>query len=639
MPARARALIIALVLALIASAIGAALLLVPLSTLPVANRIADLVAHVSFLDDAPRLGFRLPAYETAPNPDLAIVTIDDVTLKKMNYPLPRNVYGAFLDKLRAAGVKTVVFDIDFIEEHAPAEDGVFAAAMRRIPTVLGFPIDTTSTGRIGEEPPAPLLRAAAAAAGFNTLDTPGGYLIGQPLEIDTSGPGTNSNQRLSSLSAAAVSTYRGRPVDARAVPAFDEGGGPVMLLLPPPLQAHQDIASGTEIDVAGFAGRGTLSFSDVVASRPADLKALAGAIVYVGATAQGLGDYATTAGRGRQPGLFINARLADQLMRRYYLRVAPRWLDLLLVVLLPVLAALTFSLTRTLVAVAVSLAATLAMAYLNLYLFVERLYWLDLVHVGLAMLLGTMFVAVYRVVDESSQRRMVTGLFGMHVSPAIVDDILKHDDPRAALALRGKRVKATIFYSDIRGFTSMSESMTPEEIYGQLNEYFEEMCKIIFEHGGYVDKFIGDCVMAVFSAPYQTPDDARNAVVAAVKQQEKIRELGAAWTAAGKKAFTVGMGINTGEVVMGNLGAKSRMNYTVIGDNVNVAARLYNVAKGGDIIVSESTYAECKAIVDVVELEPVEVKGKSLPIAVYNVKGLKRESPQEPAASADLQPA
>jgi adenylate cyclase len=246
------------------------------------------------------------------------------------------------------------------------------------------------------------------------------------------------------------------------------------------------------------------------------------------------------------------------------------------------------------------------------------------------MLLGTMMVAIYRVLHEGAQKRMVTEMFGMHVSPAIVSDILKQDDPRSGLALTGKRVKATIFYSDIRGFTAMSETMTPEEIYGQLNEYFEEMCKIIFEYGGYVDKFIGDCVMAVFSAPYQTPDDARNAVISAVKQQEKILELSARWMAEGKKEFTVGMGVNTGDVVMGNLGASSRMNYTVIGDNVNVAARLYNVAVGGEIIISETTYAECKELIEVDDREPVSVKGKSAPIAIYNVRSLKEGAPQPP---------
>jgi adenylate cyclase len=234
---------------------------------------------------------------------------------------------------------------------------------------------------------------------------------------------------------------------------------------------------------------------------------------------------------------------------------------------------------------------------------------------------------------------MVTNLFGMHVSPAIVSDILSHEDPRNALALKGKKVKATIFYSDIRGFTAMSENMTPEEIYNQLNEYFEEMCAIIFQYGGYVDKFIGDCVMAVFSAPYQTPDDAKNAVLAAVAQQKKILELAEKWKAMGKREFTVGMGVNTGDVVMGNLGASSRMNYTVIGDNVNLAARLYNVAKAGEIIISDYTYQEVKDFVVADELEPVTVKGKKDPIRIYNIRDVKEAEAPATTTTVTVLPA
>jgi class 3 adenylate cyclase/CHASE2 domain-containing sensor protein len=638
MRARIRALVIALFLGAFASAIGVALQMLPLNTLPAANRIADLVTHFSLLDASARLGFGTPAYESTANPNLGIITIDDLSYKQMGFPFARSVYGTLLRKLAAAGARAVAFDIDFIEPSKnPAQDAAFAAAMRTVPTVLAYPVNTTSTGQIGEELPSPTLRPHAAALGYSSVDSPGGYLIGQPMEIDTVSGGTGGNERLFALPAAAVATFERHPLDLAAIPTDAQGR---MLLLPPKIEHHQDLQTTYDVfNPPAFAGRGMMSFKDAYAASPADLKPFArGALIYVGSTAQATFDFSTTAGRGRAPGLFINARLADQLMRGYYLRVAPLWLDVALAIVLPLLAALSFSLMRTPAAIAVSLAATLIYAYLNLYLFIDRLYWIDLVHVGLAMLLGTMFVAVYRVINEGSQRRMVTNLFGMHVSPAIVQDILKQDDPKAALALRGKRVKATIFYSDIRGFTSMSETMTPEEIYAQLNEYFEEMCKIIFAYGGYVDKFIGDCVMAVFSAPYQTPDDAQNAVIAAVKQQERIAQLSERWRAEGRKQFTVGMGINTGDVVMGNLGASSRMNYTVIGDNVNVAARLYNVAKGGEIIISETTYAECKEFVEVDEREPVTVKGKSRPIAIYNVKGLKAvASHGEPAPA--LQPA
>jgi len=639
MPPRVRALLIALVLGGIASAIGVTLQLLPLNVFPLANRTADLIAHIGVLDFAEKLGYGSPAYDNDANPNLGIINVDDITYKTMSFPFARCTYGKLLKNLKAAGAKAVVFDIDFIDpsSHGPLDDKCFAEGLKQMPSVLAYAINTTSTGQLGMQAVDPDLRPYAAGIGYTTIDTPGGYLIGQVPEIDTGSTGTNSNARLFSLATSGVSLFNGQTLDVAAIPKFQS----VMVLLPPRMQNRQDIDTGTETLHINFAGRGVISFADAYKENVSDLRTFAkGALIYIGGTATALNDFEVTA-RGRQPGLFINARLADQMMRGYFLRVVPLWLDILLAIAFPLLSALSFTLMRTSYAIFTSLFATVIYSYVNLGVFVKQLIWVDVVHVVGAMILGTMFVAIYRVINEGSQRRMVTNLFGMHVSPAIVHDILSQDDPKGALALRGKRVKATIFYSDIRGFTSMSETMTPEEIYGQLNEYFEEMCNIIFEHGGYVDKFIGDCVMAVFSAPYQTPDDAKNAVIAAVKQQEKILELSAKWKAEGKKEFTVGMGVNTGDVVMGNLGASNRMNYTVIGDNVNVAARLYNVAKGGEIIISETTYAECKDFVEVDEREPVAVKGKTQPIHIYNVTAIKEEAaaPASPQTPPELQPA
>jgi adenylate cyclase len=266
------------------------------------------------------------------------------------------------------------------------------------------------------------------------------------------------------------------------------------------------------------------------------------------------------------------------------------------------------------------------------------LHWIDLVHVDGAIILSALFVALYRTITEGSDKRMITEMFGKHVSPALVTRMLSHDDPLKALDLSGKRAKVTIFYSDIRGFTAMSENMTPEQIYGQLNEYFEEMCKIVFDHGGYVDKFIGDCLMAVYSAPDPRPGtiDAVEATEGAFRQQERIIEMMTEWQAQGRQLFTVGMGLNTGEVVMGNLGSSDRLNYTVIGDNVNTAARLYNVAKGGQTIISESTYNEVKDHFIVNELTPVFVKGKVLPLRNFEL--IARLKPGEPNTSTLLDP-
>jgi adenylate cyclase len=381
----------------------------------------------------------------------------------------------------------------------------------------------------------------------------------------------------------------------------------------------------------------SMPYADALRMSDDDLRRFAaGKAVVVGPAAQSLGDFILTP-NGRYPGVFANLRLIDQLMTGTYVRRVPPWLDLALIVVLPLLVGFLMTRQRASTGFALALAVVVAYAVAAIALYGYALLWVNLIHVAAATLLAALLVALYRTLTEGAEKRVICEMFGKHVSPALVDEMLRHDDPLAALDLSGKRAKVTIFYSDIRGFTAMSEKMTPEEIYGALNEYFEEMCKIVFAHGGYVDKFIGDCVMAVYSAPNPRPDDAYQAVLAAWEQQQRILAMMTEWVAQGRQPFTVGMGLNTGEVVMGNLGAKDRLNYTVIGDNVNTAARLYNVAKGGQIIISESTYAEVKDRFVVNELTPVFVKGKELALRNFEVVGLLE--PGRPNPSKLLDPA
>ena len=631
-PRRLRTLLIALSLAGLASVIGIALFLIRADNVPLFHRVTDLAVHFGAIDRPKYFGASSLPYDDTPNDNLGIVTIDEFSVGNAKaglgqFPFPRSVYGRALERLAAAGAKTVAFDVIFVDPGDAAQNEAFARGMHRVPTVLADVIDTTTAGRIGVQPPVPALKNAAAAVGFTSTDRPGGYFIGQPVEIDTGATGTNANARLLSEAAAATQTFTGKPFDKSSVPTTDGR----LILLTPELLALQGVNSqgaGVEYHVVNFAGGSVIPFASVLTDTIPQLREFAkGRLIYIGATAQGLGDFVNTPRYGSMPGLFANARLADQLMRGLYIRSAPDWLNIALMIVFPLLIALALTYLRPGAGIALALLATAIYIWVNLALFVNTLIWVDLVHVAISMVLATVFVASYRILIEGAQRRVVTELFGMHVSPAVVGDILKQDDPRAQLALQGKKVKATIFYSDIRGFTSMSETMTPEEIYAQLNEYFSAMCDIIFEYGGFVDKFIGDCIMAVFSAPYPRPDDAQRAVIAAVKQQELLAEMGKKWAQQGKKVFTVGMGLNTGDVVMGNLGAKLRMNYTVIGDNVNVAARLYNVAKGGEIIISESTYDEVKDFVEVEDRATVPVKGKIEPIRIYNVTRVKTAAP------------
>lgn len=629
---RLRGLAIPLLLAALGAVLCAWLYLLPLGNLAFANRIADYRVEASLLGRLDRIP-GIPDY-SAPDPNLALITIDEESIGNSQaglgaFPFPRSVYGRLLRRLAMAGARVVAFDVDFLEPSAdPSQDAAFLRGAQRLPTIAGYTITTTSNGIPGAEMLTPSL-ASAVQPGFTTIDTPGGVVVAQPQRIKPMPPGFPSGEA-SSLALAAAERYEGHTIHAGRIPSLDGA----MLVLPFHVfgTVDQTQRAGAQQWSAPFVGQ-QLSFADALTLPISDLRVFAkGHLVLIGATAQAEGDFASTV-FGLTPGVYVHARLIDQILRHRFIRPARRWLDLTLILILPLILATV--LTRLRPVIAMLLAATAIIAYVATaaLLFGYTLYWLDIVHVCAAMLFATLVAVAYRVITEATERRAVTDLFGRHVSPAVVKEILHQENGKAALALAGKRAKATIFYSDIRGFTAMSERMTPEEIYGQLNEYFEAMCEVIFRYDGYVDKFIGDCIMAVFSAPNQSPDDALKAVNAALDQQEVIASLARRWESQGRPPFSVGMGINTGEVVMGNLGAQKRMNYTVIGDDVNVAARLYNVALGGQIIISESTYREVQHAFDFKQLDPVSVKGKSEPLATYEVLRRKLAVTQEAACA------
>jgi adenylate cyclase len=640
-------------LSLLAALIGVVLYLLPRERGPSVNRIADFVAlnEAKFwVEDQPALAgvARFPN-AAAENEHLRFVAIDEGSLAPPPagigaWPWPRATHGELLERLAKAGARVVAFDVLFLEPaRDPAQDAALARGLRAQPAVLAFTVDTTKGGNFSLLAPPPPLANAARGLGFTTVDNAGGWLFGQYLTITP-----ERSQTYLSLAAAAVSAYGGArvaPVDARRARLGDadvplDGDGLLTMI---PFREAEHVDQQPANGLASRAGAASVSvpfaqsvsYADALRMSDRDLAAFArGNLVLVGPTAQSLGDYIVTPG-GRYPGAFANLRLIDQLMTRTFVRRVPPWLDLALIVLLPLLVGFAVTQLRPAVGVAIGVAVVLAYSATAIGVYGHTLHWMNLIHVDAAVLLAALFVALYRTVVEGAEKRVIREMFGKHVSPALVDEMLAHDDPLQTLALAGKKVRVTIFYSDIRGFTSMSESMSPEEIYAALNEYFEEMCKLVFEHGGYVDKFIGDCVMAVFSAPNPRPNDAYEAVLSAWRQQQRILAMMTEWAAAGRKVFTVGMGLNTGEVVMGNLGSRDRLNYTVIGDNVNTAARLYNVAKGGQIIISESTYEEVKDHFIVNELTPVFVKGKALALRNFEVVGLLKPGEENPSRLLD----
>ena len=237
----------------------------------------------------------------------------------------------------------------------------------------------------------------------------------------------------------------------------------------------------------------------------------------------------------------------------------------------------------------------------------------------IVMFVLTMILAyTHKFVLENRSKEKVKSAMGKYMSQDVMKRVIQDIDN---LGLGGKRSNVTVLFSDIRGFTTMSEQMTPQEVSEILNEYFTEMEPIITNYNGVINKFIGDAVMAIFGEPIQDKNHAQNAVKCAYAMLEKVKELQKKWVNEGKPKLDIGVGINTGEVFVGNIGSINRMEYTVIGDTVNLASRLesYNKVYKTKLLISPTTYEEVKSFVDVIKISDVQIRGKANKMDIYEV--------------------
>jgi len=207
--------------------------------------------------------------------------------------------------------------------------------------------------------------------------------------------------------------------------------------------------------------------------------------------------------------------------------------------------------------------------------------------------------------------------FQRYFSPDLAKQVADHGEE---IKLGGQKRDVVILFSDIRGFTSMSETMDPDDVALLMREYFTEMVEIIFRHGGTLDKFIGDAIMALWGAPFATEDDADKAMRAAIDMQRKLVELNEHWSQTGKKPIKIGIGINFGNVFAGNIGSEQRLEYTVLGDAVNTASRLCSNAGKDQIMISESLHKRLKFPPAVEAREPLKVKNKEQLVPVFLAK-------------------
>lgn len=223
--------------------------------------------------------------------------------------------------------------------------------------------------------------------------------------------------------------------------------------------------------------------------------------------------------------------------------------------------------------------------------------------------------------QQQAEKERIQKIFKVYLSDEIADLVLS--DPENFLKLGGEKKVVTVVFADLRGFANFAETHPAEKVVSTLNQFFEKMTKIIFDYHGTLDKYIGDAIMAYFGAPMGYPNDALRSVKAAVHMQKEFAELQKNWAQEGLTAIGLGIGLCTGEVIFGNVGTKRVMNYTIVGDTVNIAQRLEEAALTGQILMSESTYEMVKDKIIAKKLPPKKLKGKKDPLIPYLLENIE----------------
>jgi adenylate cyclase len=345
-------------------------------------------------------------------------------------------------------------------------------------------------------------------------------------------------------------------------------------------------------------------------------------IVFIGLTASGLldvfGTPLSTSDSGSMPGIQLHASIADSILANRFIRPATDRSRLGTIFI----AALSIGLLAAFLPFTTAATASLAIlggwTWFTVSAFKSGL-WLNMIQPfavgGLALFFGT----AYQYFVEGTEKRKVAKLFGRYVSRDVYSQLMANPEQAE---LGGKRREMTVLFSDIRGFTTVTERGNPEELVSQLNEYFSRMVEIVFRNKGTVDKFVGDMVMALFSAPLDDERHADHAVVAAMEMVKELGELNRAWLAKGMTQLDLGIGVNSGDMIAGNIGSASIMSYTVIGDNVNLGARLESLNKDYKtrIIISEATRTRLTGDYTTRPLGQVVVKGKSKAVQIFEVE-------------------
>ncbi len=560
-----------------------------------------------------------------PGEEIVIVAIDETSIGRIG-PLawPRSVHADLLKNLSEA--KVVAFDITFASEKEAQEDQAFAQAIAEHGGVVlasKFYFEQDQDGEVYQvfEPPFRQLMEQAASLGFVNTPTDPDQVVRRITLVDV-----NTFEELPFPSLGLATALQAEGLDPWAVqvkPGYIEIGSKK-------IPVDRDNKA-----LPNFWGPGqtftTISYADIIENKipPAFFR---DKIVLIGATTQEEQDTYPTPfttsnmvlqGSPPTPGVEIHASVVQSyLSDTWYREVSPvlNFLFLILVILLTWGAVANRGPFKGFIGALLTIMATVLVVYIAFH---SRL-WLNLAAPGMAAILTYTVVTGYDFIIAEMERRKTKDAFSRYVSRDVVEQLLSSPED---MALGGKKQVVTIMFVDIRGFTAYSENKDPVEVIKRLNAYLTVMTNLIFKYGGTLDKYLGDGLMAFFGAPVYYEDHVERAIKTAIDIQREIAQLNEEWAKLNEPPLLVAVGINTGPAVVGNVGSPERMDYTLIGEDVNLASRVEALSKLFEtlILISDRSYellpeGETKSNLYYVGSELV--KGFTNPIACYSVQGL-----------------
>jgi adenylate cyclase len=571
------------------------------------NRLSDLFV-------------RQVAQKLSPDPDIVIVDIDEASLAAMqdtagSWPWPRAVHGELLQGIARQQPRAIVFDIMFSEpdRYRPESDQFFNEVLHELHNVY-FPMAQLEGNQSLGVPLAELAKVIAIPHAPDADPNARAILL-PPQAIATE-----------SWRVGLINFTEDKDGIARKHELHRNISGWQLESLPVRVMRDLGYAIPQQADII-LHWRGDsqaykhISYSELYADQSRqkpqrDAHELTGKIIIIGTTATGLHDIRATPISSLYPGVAILATALDNLKNQRYLHAAPAYFTpllamLLIAIQLPLFVRCRLDVFRIGGALLLLSSALLAAQYFAM----TRLYNAALIT---PLLFGWGFyfaAALSEYLREKRSREQTVRIFNRFLDPRVVSSLVAQGETPQSLSGRARDI--TVLFSDIRGFTTLSEKRSPEEIVSLLNRYFSLQVDIIFRHGGTLDKFIGDAIMAFWGAPQDDPQHAQHAVAAALKMEQSLlrfkEELGE-----DGKDFDVGIGIHTGKAVVGFIGSDARMDYTAIGDTVNLSSRIEGLTKGvARILVSSDTVAHCKDAFDFSPTGSYKVKGRVQEVELF----------------------